>query len=69
MKKFIFILVALAFMACEKTIFVGGTVTDHQSGDSIEGLDMGLYAASPEFDYENKKWSDLELIEIGRAHV
>jgi hypothetical protein len=49
-------------MACEKTIFVGGTVTDYQSGDSIEGIEMGLYMAKPEFDYEDKKWSDLELI-------
>lgn len=62
MKKYIFILLALAFMACEKTIFVGGTVTDYLTGDSIEGIEMGLYRFKPDFNYQNKKWSDMELI-------
>jgi len=62
MKKYIFILLALAFMACEKTIFVGGTVTEVVSGDSIEGIEMGLYRFKPDFNYEDKKWSDMELI-------
>ena len=62
MKKYIFILVALGFMACEKTIFVGGTVTEYQSGDSIEGIEMGLYKLKSSFNYDDKKWGDMELI-------
>jgi hypothetical protein len=63
MKKFIFILVAIAFMACEKTFFVGGTVTDLHTRDSIEGIEMGLFVLKPNSsDYIDKKWSDLELI-------
>ncbi|HKM94720.1 MAG TPA: hypothetical protein VJY41_13790 [Prolixibacteraceae bacterium] len=63
MKKYIFILVALAFMACEKTFFVGGTVTDFRSGDSIEGIEMGLFVLKQSsFSYDDKKWNELELI-------
>lgn len=63
MKKYIFILLALAFVACEKTFYVGGTVTDLFSEDSIEGIEMGLYELKPtDSDYLDKKWSDLELI-------
>ena len=62
MKKYIFIIIALALMACEKTIFVGGTVTDYLTGDSIEGIEMGLYRFKPDFNYDDKKWSDMELI-------
>jgi hypothetical protein len=63
MRKYILIIIALAFMACEKTIFVGGTVTDMVSGDSIVGIEMGLYVLKPtSSDYLDKKWSDLELI-------
>jgi hypothetical protein len=60
--KYIFILLALACMACEKTIIVGGTVTDMVSGDSIEGIEMGLYRFKPEFNFDDKKWSDMELL-------
>jgi hypothetical protein len=62
MRKYIFLIVALAFVACEKTIFVGGTVTDYLTGDSIEGIEMGLFVAKPDFSYSDKKWSGLELI-------
>ncbi|MBN2806980.1 MAG: hypothetical protein JXR22_10010, partial [Prolixibacteraceae bacterium] len=58
----IYIIVALAFMACEKTIYIGGYAIDVQSKDSIEGIEMGLYVPKPEYSYENPKWSDLELI-------
>ncbi|MDA3927361.1 MAG: hypothetical protein PF541_00255 [Prolixibacteraceae bacterium] len=43
--NFVLVAIVLAFVACEQTIFVGGTATDFQSGDSIEGLEMGLTAA------------------------
>lgn len=63
MKKYIFILLALAFMACEKTFYVGGTVTDMVSGDSIEGIEMGLFEIkTTNFKFTDSKWSDLELI-------
>jgi hypothetical protein len=63
MKKFIFIVVALAFMACEKTFFVGGTVTDLQTRDSIEGIEMGLFVYNQNItSFTDMKWSDLELI-------
>lgn len=62
MKKYLFVLIALAFMACEETIFVGGTVTDYRTGDSIVGIEIGLYMAKTDFEYLNKKWSELELL-------
>ena len=63
MKKYIFIMLALAFMACEKTFYVGGTVTDMVSGDSIEGIEMGLFEIkTTNFKFTDSKWSDLELI-------
>lgn len=62
MKKYIIILVVLALMSCEKTIYIGGTVTDNLTGDSINGIEMGLYIPKPGFSYEDKKWSELELI-------
>lgn len=62
MKKYIIILVALALMSCEKTIYIGGTVTDNLTGDSVNGIEMGLFIPKPSFSYEDKKWSELELI-------
>jgi hypothetical protein len=62
MKKYIFILVALAFMACEKTGLVEGTVVDYITGDSIKGLDIGLYQFNPENSLDEAKWSDIDLI-------
>jgi hypothetical protein len=62
MKNYIFILILLVFMACEKTIIVGGTLTDDQTRDSIEGIEMGLYMAKLDFNYDEKRFSDLELI-------
>jgi len=62
MKKYIFLLLALAFVACEKTIYIGGYAIDVKSKDSISGIEMGLYAPKPGFSYTNRRWSDLELI-------
>lgn len=62
MKQVIFILIALAFMACKKTINIGGYAIDIESKDSIEGIEMGLYAPKSGFSYINRRWSDLELI-------
>lgn len=63
MKKYILaIMTALAFMACKETIWIGGTVTDFLGKDSIEGIEMGLFRLKSSFDYDNKKWSDMELL-------
>jgi hypothetical protein len=64
MKKYILaIMTALAFMACKETFYVGGTVTDFYSKDSIEGIEMGLYKfKQTSSKYQDKKWSDLEFI-------
>lgn len=63
MKKYILLLLSLAIVACGKTFFVGGTVTDIITGDSIAGIEMGLYILKPNnSDYMEKKWSDLEPI-------
>jgi hypothetical protein len=62
MRYFLIFAVALAFVACEKTIFVGGTVIDNRSGDRIGGIEMGLYILMPSFNYEDKKFSEMELI-------
>ena len=43
MKKYIFLLLALAFVACEKPGTLDGTVIDYITGDSIKGLKIGLY--------------------------
>jgi hypothetical protein len=62
MRNLILLAVALAFVACEKTIFVGGTVSDFQTGDSIGGIEMGFYKLKPNFNYDDKKFSEMELI-------
>jgi hypothetical protein len=63
MKKYFLLMLALAFMACEETIFVGGTVIDSSTGDSIAGIEMGLFVFKPSSSgYSEKKWSELELI-------
>lgn len=64
MKKYILaIMTALAFMACKETFYVGGTVTDFYSKDSIKGIEMGLYKfKQTSTKYQDKKWSDLEFI-------
>jgi len=63
MKKYIFLLVALAFVACKKSFFVGGTVTDNLTGDSINGIEMGLFVYKQNSSsFNDMKWSELELI-------
>jgi len=69
MKKYILaIMTALAFMACKETTIVGGTVTDLRTKDSIEGIEMGLFRLKSSFSYENKKWSDMELLETSTSN-
>lgn len=69
MKKYILaIMIALAFMACKETTWIGGTVTDFLGKDSIEGIEMGLYRLKSSFSYENKKWSDMELLETSTSN-
>ncbi|MBN1767946.1 MAG: hypothetical protein JXR50_11470 [Prolixibacteraceae bacterium] len=69
MRKYIIVFMVFAFMACEKTFIVGGTVTDILTEDSIEGLEMGLYVLKESSsDYTDKKWSDLELIETATTN-
>jgi hypothetical protein len=63
MRKYIVVFVVFAFMACDDTFFVGGTVTDILTEDSIKGMEMGLYFFKPNSpDYYETKWRDLELI-------
>ena len=69
MKKYIFILVAFALIACERIKILDGTVIDFQSGDSIEGIDIGLYALNPENGYADLKWSDLVLIATATSNI
>jgi hypothetical protein len=69
MKKYIFIIIALAFVACENTFFVGGTVTDNLTRDSINGIEMGLYVYNQNItSFTDMKWSDLELIATAKTN-
>lgn len=53
---------ALAFVACEQTIQIGGTAVDIVTKDSIAGIEMGLYLITDEYTAEDPKWSKLELV-------
>lgn len=62
MKKYIFLLLALAFVACEKPGTLDGTVIDYITGDSIKGLKIGLYQFNQFEGLDEAKWSEIDLI-------